>query len=265
LKIKRLALLRVLVLILIAMPLAACAGSSADGKMQTFTLSIQKSVQAELDSLDRDIKSAATQLSATGLSGTGARQILNDLFNKYVFLFDCNTIDTSGKMITVAPDSCISYEGANVASIDWIKDPAMSNVFRAVEGIDAVFISRPIYSEQGDVIGALSVLFQPEPFISAVAGQQLKNTEYEFHVMQTDGLTIFNSSGEETGKNLLTDPSYKSFPDLVELGRRFSTEESGTGNYTFVDHATGKDVEKYDYWVSAGLHGTSFRLISVRE
>mgnify|MGYP001115722101 CR=1 FL=1 len=48
----------------------------------------------------------------------------------------------------------------------------------------------------------------------------------------------------DTGKNFLTDPEYQPYKDLVALGSTMVTQESGSGNYTFVNHTTGKPSKK---------------------
>ena len=93
----------------------------------------------------------------------------------------------------------------------------------------------------------------------------LEGTGIALNVMQLDGLTIYDSEGADTGKNLLADPSFQPYKELVELGARIAAQESGSSSYTFINHETGEPVKKQAFWVSVGLHGTAWRLVSVQE
>jgi hypothetical protein len=242
-----------------------CTGSvNREGQLKTTTLQIQKAVQSELDNLDSDLSGAASELSGTGLSGPEARQILNGLCSKYPFIIDYATADTAGNMVTVAPEAYSSYEGSYIGTEN-VKKPELMQMFKAVEGMNAVAVIWPIFSDKGDFMGTLSALFKPETLFAMVAEPTLKGAGIEVDVMQLDGLNIYDSEGADTGKNLFTDPSFQSYKDLVALGAKIVAQESGTGSYTFINHATGKAVKKQAFWVSVGLHDTAWRLVSVQQ
>jgi len=249
-----------------------CTGSlNHEEQLKTTTLQIQEAVQSELDNLDSDLSGAASKLSGTGLSGPEARQILNELCSKHPFIIDSCTTDVAGKMVTVAPEAYSSYEGSDISTQDPMvklretKEPMLSQVFTAVEGIDAVVLMWPILSEKGDFIGSISALFKPETLFATTVEPMIKEAGIALNIMQLDGLNIYDSEGADTGKNLFTDPTFQPYKDLIELGHRMVTEESGTGSYTFTSQATGKTVKKQAFWVSVGLHGTAWRLVSVQE
>jgi hypothetical protein len=249
-----------------------CSSSTnQEDQLKTTTQQIQTAVQTELNKLDSDLSVVASKLSTIGLSGSEVRQNLNDLCSKYSFIIDSCTADANGKMVVVAPDSYSRYEGTDIsltdASIKFneTKAPMLSQVFLAVEGIDAVAIIWPILNKNNDFIGSISVLFTPETFFTLVTTPILKGTAIELNVMQIDGLNIYDSKGTDTGKNLLTDPTYQPYKELVELGSRIVAQESGSGDYTFINHATGKTVKKQAFWVSVMLHDTAWRLTSVQE
>lgn len=249
-----------------------CTGSAnQEEQLKTTTLQIQKAIQSELDNLDRDMSAAASELSRTGLSGPEARQILNGLTGKYPFVIDSCATNVAGKMVTIAPDTYSSYEGTDISTQDVTvkfnetKKPLLSQMFTAVEGIDAVVIIWPILSENGDSMGSLSALFRPETLFATTAEPILKGTGIALNVMQLDGLNIYDSQGNDTGKNLFTDPAFQPYTDLVALGHRMVAEESGTGSYIYISQSTGKTVKKQVFWASVGLHGTAWRLASVKE
>jgi len=83
--------------------------------------------------------------------------------------------------------------------------------------------------------------------------------------MQLDGMVIYCTTGTETGKNVLTDPSYKDFPDLIAQAVKIAAQKTGTGGYVYPDEATGRLMKKTIYWTSIGLHGTEWRIVSIAE
>ena len=96
----------VLTLSVMLAPAFGCAAPSGNEAQTKATVErIQIAIQAELDKLDADVADAALKLKSTGLSGDGARQILNGLCTKYPYLVDCSTVDTTGKVVTMAPDA----------------------------------------------------------------------------------------------------------------------------------------------------------------
>lgn len=262
----------VLVLALTLALVYGCTGpASQERQLKTTALQIQKAAQSQLNNLDRDISAVASDLSRIGLSGPEARQILNGLSSKYPFIIDCCTADPAGKIVTVAPNAYSHYEGSDISgqsvaiTFNETKKPALSQMFRAVEGMDAVVIMWPVLSDKGDFIGSVSALFKPETLFARIVEPAVKGTDIDVDVIQVDGLVIYASIGTETGTNLLTDPTYQPYKELVELGAKMTTQESGSGNYTFIDHTTGKPAKKQAFWVSVGLHGTAWRLVSVEK
>ena len=174
-------------------------------------------------------------------------------------------------MVTVAPEAYSKYEGSDISKQDptikfqVTKKPMLSQVFKAVEGFDAVVLMRPVVSEKGDFIGSVSALFKPETLLASVVEPAVKGSETEVTVIQLDGLAVYDSEGSDTGKNLFTDPIYQSYKELVSLGNKMVAQESGSGSYTFLNHAGGQAVEKQAFWVSVGLHNTMWRVESIAE
>lgn len=268
---KRIYLITLLALSLMFILAYGCtAPSSQELKLKTATEQIQTAVQTELNKLDLNLSAAAAALSRTGLSGTEARQILNGLTAKYPFIIDTCTADTAGKMVTVAPDAFSSYEGSDISQQDVTikfnetKKPLLSQMFRAVEGMDAVVIMWPVLSQNGDFMGSLSALFKPETLLAATSEPTLRGTDISLNVIQLDGLNIYDSGLADTGKNLFTDPEFQPYSELIALGHRMVAEQSGYGSYTFIYHPTGQMMKKMAYWATVGLHGTEWRLVSVQ-
>ena len=262
---KGLHLFLVIALSVMIAPVFGCAAPSGDeAQTKAAVEKIRVAAQAELDKLDADVADAALKLKGTGLSGDGARQILNGLCAKYPYLVDCSTVDTTGKIVTMAPDANRRYEGSNIGTQD-VKAPVLSPYLMTVEGIAAVSLMRPVLDEEGKQIGIIDALFTPEALLTGIVTPVLEGSGLAMNVLQTDGMTIFDLPKSDTGKNLLTDAEYKPYTDLVALGSRFAAEEYGSGTYTFPSHETTEPTKKLAVWGSVKLHGTAWRMIAVQE
>jgi hypothetical protein len=261
-----------LVLLVSISCLSACSYPVAEQSMLNGTATgFKQIVQRDLDQLDADAESAAEALGKTGLSGSEARQILDNLYRKNDYVVDCCATDASGKMVTIMPEIYSRYEGSDISgqevTIEYnqTKKPMLSKVFTAVEGFDAVVLIWPVVSDKSEDIGSLSVLFKPETLFNKAANTILSGNKIEIEVIQVDGLTLYDSSDEDTGTNLFTDPRFQPYTELISLGHKIAGQESGSGSYSYKSNENSQLVKKDAYWVSAGLHGTSWRIVAIIE
>jgi hypothetical protein len=134
-----------------------------------------------------------------------------------------------------------------------------------VEGPDAVVLVRPVVTEKGELLGVVSALFKPKALMDETIAPQAAVVALKINVMQLDGMVIYCTTGTETGKNVLTDPSYKDFPDLIAQAVKIAAQKTGTGGYVYPDEATGRLMKTTIYWTSIGLHGTEWRIVSIAE
>jgi hypothetical protein len=269
---RRISLLMALALFLVLIPAFGCKPPVVQpDQLKTVTMQIQNTAQMEMDALDHDLSTTASELPSTGLSATAVTDIFDVLVRKYPFVIDYATTDADGKMVTVLPAAYSSYEGTDIGSQPvtiQVKDtqkPLLSGMFKSVEGMDAVVIMWPVLSERGDFIGTVSALFKPEDLFAGIIKQGLEGTGIAIAVTQLDGLNIYDSQGNDTGKNLFTDPEYQPYTELIALGHRMVAEKSGSGTYTFLNHAGGKPVKKQAFWETTSLHGTDWRVVGVSE
>jgi hypothetical protein len=259
---KRILMLMVLALSLILIPAYGCARPITQEDQLKTTRQIQNTTQMILDALDRDLSTTASELSGTGLSGPEVTQRFDVLSIKYPFVIDYATADAAGKMVTVLPEAYSSYEGTYIGTEN-ITAPVLTLMLPAVEGMDAVALIWPVSSDNDTYIGTLSALFKPEDLFAGIIKGGLEGTGIDINVMQLDGLNIYDSQGNDTGKNLFTDPEFQPYTDLIVLGHQMVAEKSGSGTYTFPNHAGGKAVKKQAFWETVSLRGTEWRVMSV--
>ena len=240
-------------------------------QLKAATDSMQKAIQARLEKFDSDLAEASTRMTGTGLTGNGAREILEGLCRKHSFLVDTAAQDNSGTMVTLAPASARQYEGVNTGknevSTEFFTNvkPLLSNMFKAAQGYQALVLVRPVGTVDGRLMGSISGLFRPEDLVGDIIAPQASAAGIEVNFMQVDGVVMYSTDGHNTGKNVLTDPSFNDYPELVAQVRKITEQKTGTGTYLSHGQQPGTVVKKAVYWTTVGLHGTEYRLASVIE
>lgn len=227
----------------------------------------KKTVDSTLSEIDKDLKSAARELSSVDLKGEEARKILNGLCKYRPYIIDCSIIDTNGIKITVEPAEYEQYEGVNrsilpsVIALLKTKKPVMSDVYHSAEGINAISIGYPIFSDKGEFLGAVRMLIRHEMFLKPL----MEDKPCKIWVMQKNGLIVYDADPEEIGKNIFSDGMFNPFQDLVSFSKTVALSKDGAGSYNF--YADGlKDktlVQKIAAWDTTGLYGTEWRVVAM--
>ncbi|OPY50026.1 MAG: hypothetical protein A4E49_02874 [Methanosaeta sp. PtaU1.Bin112] len=252
------------------------SASNATTDMIFTLLQIQANVQGCLNDLDLDIANASRDLAATGLEGAAADEVLRELLETNSNLVEAVTFSKEGKIISAECKGCEGGEGADISSQEHIahvlkdKTPTLSRQFLLVEGYNGTALAYPVFSPQGEFLGGISAIIEPDKMLNNVVAAQLhfdienrsNITDYSFWTMDLDGLIAYDRDASQIGKNLFEDPLYKPYPSLLALGERMIIERSGHGYYSFqVTEGNKKVVTKESYWTTAGLHGREWRLI----
>jgi len=226
-----------------------------------------QAIDSTLAEIDTDIKAAAKSLSATDLKGDAARKILNDLRKYRPYVVDCSIIDPDGVKITVEPAEYKQYEGADrtdlpsVVSLLKTKKPVMSNVYHSAEGMHAVSIGYPIFSDKGEFLGAVRMLIRHEVFLKPLVEEE----PCKIWMMQKNGLIVYDADPEEIGKNMFSDPMFSPFEDLISFSKTVASSKNGAGSYSFYVYGLKdkKIVKKIAVWDTTGLYGTEWRVIAM--
>ncbi|VVB68435.1 Cache domain protein [uncultured archaeon] len=265
----------VLMILLPSLGLAA-EGNATGEKLSTdsnddiafFLLQLQAEIQGSLNDRDALVADAAERLSAAGLEGEKARKILQSL-NASGFI-GAATISPQGKKLTVEPSQFRAAEGTIVNQTIWSsfiksKDPFMSQIIRLVEGNDAVTLVYPVLSPADNFTGAVCANMPPNEFLEAIIAPKLEGTPFDVWVIQKDGRILYDSNSDEEGLMLLSDPLFKPYPTLLDVGRKMIAERSGMGSYNFfLDEEYTQNETKEVYWTTVGLHGNDWRLAVTR-
>jgi polar amino acid transport system substrate-binding protein len=241
-----------------------------DNDMAYFLMQLQASIQGQLNDLDMAVADSSYQLSATGIEGESARSILLNLTGSSPYFTEATTGSPQGKIVTAEPAVFRNSEGTDISKnnatirLMQTKGPVFSAVFRLVEGYDASIISYPVFSASGQFIGGIGAIVKPAELLGSIIAPRLLKTNYSFTVIQTDGLSLYDSDPSQVGKNLFDDPMYQSYPQLLALGKNVVAERSGMGSYIFLNKEHDRNVTKEVYWTSVGLHGNEWRLVVSR-
>jgi polar amino acid transport system substrate-binding protein len=252
----------------------SAADSATD--MLFMLLQIQADVQGNLNDLDLDVANAAQNLSTTGLEGTAARGVLHKLLETNSNLAEAVTFSKDGKIIIAECKGCEGSEGVDISSQEHIahvlktKTPTFSKQFLLVEGYNGTALAYPVFSPQGEFLGGISTIIEPDKLLNAVVAPQLhfdiynrsNITDYSFWLMHLDGLIAYDRDASQIGKYLFEDQLYKPYPSLLALGEKMITARSGHGYYSFqVTEGNKRLVTKESYWTTAELHGKEWRLV----
>lgn len=230
----------------------------------------EQQVTAAFERLDTGLKKAAGKLGKTGLTGEGARQVLSEACKEFSYAVDCATIDTKGRLTTIEPALYRRFEGTDISAQEQVRQmlklhkPVMSQVFRSVEGYDAVDSQYPVFNPEGRFIGSVSVMFKPEKFLGEIIQPLLKGVPLDISVMDLEGRTLYDSDPAQVGLNIFTSSLFQPYTEFVQLARKIAATPQGNGTYRFKkENLSGPDAEKKAYWTSVSLYGVSWRLVAI--
>ena len=254
-------------IIVIAMFVASYAFAADMSDIMPVLKSVKQGIDSTLLEIDKDIKAAAQELSTTDLKGEAARKILNGLRKFRPYVVNCAIIDANGMQVTVEPAEYKQYENIDRTELPHViqllktKKPVMSNVYESAEGIHAISIGYPIFSDKGELLGLVRMLIKYELFLKPLAADK----PCEVWIMQPNGLIVYDPDPEQIGKNIFSDNMFKSFEDLISFSKTVALSKSGAGSYKFyVEGFKDKTVaEKIAAWDTAGLYGTEWRVVTM--
>jgi hypothetical protein len=225
-----------------------------------------RQAQAELARLDQTLAEAARDLAKRGLTGAGAREALRSLSRACPVTIDICTVDLQGRMVTIEPKGFHHLEGYDISAQEQVrllwqtKRPVMSQVFRTVEGVEAVDMEHPILGEGGELLGAVSAIFRPEALLARAWRGVDASHDMEPWAMDATGRILYDQDANEVGLLLFDDDIYLGFPELLALGRRMLAERQGQGGYSFPARGDYQPVSKACAWATVELYGVWWRV-----
>ncbi|MFA5149003.1 MAG: cache domain-containing protein [Candidatus Omnitrophota bacterium] len=256
---------------------AACCFQAVDARGAgrddplSVILPLQGKINSSFAKLDAEVAAAARELQKTGIEGPEARKIIRKLAKSSRYAVDCSTVNMKGDLVVVEPEEYRKYEGRNIidqAQVDLLRKtgrPVLGDVFMAVEGFYATALEHPVFSDKGEMIGSISLLFRPEYFFSSIAEPEVKNLPVHVWVMQRDSRDIYDDDPKQVGKYILEDPMYKPFPSVINFVKKIAADQTGSGSYDFYDIGTKEVIKKDAVWTTVGLYGAQWRLVVTKR
>jgi len=232
---------------------------------------LESVIMGMLKGIDRTLTKSASVIGKLGPSNLETRRVLKECRLGRSYVIDCAFIDDKGVIKVIEPDRYKNSEGIDISYQDAVKEilktrePVMSDLIDSVEGIKSVDFKVPVFSEKKEFLGCVSMLTRIEEMIKFAAVQVEAGRGVKTWVMQKDGLIIYETDHSQIGLNLFSDPLYKGYPELVELGRRMVKEASGQGTYTFLINGTQKVVRKDAAWRTLSFYGKEWVLVAYQQ
>jgi hypothetical protein len=228
----------------------------------------QINTNRELRQIGESLIYASKQLSTAGISGDQTDAILNALTANSSFIINSGTQNLENVMVAVEPSNWSYIEGRNVGEQTYLNTnpngevtPIMTPVIPLQSDMMGNALAAPIFNSNKELIGVVSVIFDPAKLLNATITAALHGTSFTTTVMQVDGLMIYDTDPLQLYKNMFTDPAYANYTQLLLLGHHVADYSSGYGTYKFtVDAASPIVVNKECYWTTVSPYGQEWRI-----
>ncbi len=163
-------------------------------------------------------------------------------------------------MVAVQPDEYSSTIGQNVGEQKWLNTnpdgaitPMMTPFIPLIENCSGIAMAAPIFNVNKEMIGVVSVIFNPQQLLDASIKAVTTDPQYEFTVMQLNGLMMFDSNSAAQGQNFFASTDNT---EILNIGHQIVKDSSGYSTYS-----TGSGQQKQSYWTTIGSYGGEWRLI----
>ena len=238
--------------------------------MEVVAGKISASVNSEFSEINSGLLNTSTDLAISGLSGPEAERLLRENLRRHPWAVSSRTVAGNGAVQAAVPLTFGRFTGRDISMQPAVKKalanrtPGLSGVFLMEEGVLGVAQSYPVISQSGEYLGYVDITYAPEDFLDRHVVVSERGNAYDVWVAQTDGTVIYDSTKEEVGRNILTDPVY-SDPALKKTASQILRESSGTTTYTFFNRAWNRNVTKTAVWDTAETGGMAWRVVVTSE
>jgi hypothetical protein len=244
------------------------ASDAAKVDMVTTLAKAQTSTDVELRRIGESLIYASKKLSSSGISGIKADQILNELAANSSYIINAATENLQNVIAAAEPSNWSYIEGKNVGAQTYLNTnpdgevtPVMSPLIALQSDMMGNAIAAPIFDANKQLIGVVSIIFDPARLLNDTVTAALQETSYTTTVLQTDGLMIYDTDPLQINKNMFTDPAYANYTQLLLLGHHVAQYSSGYGTYKFtVDAASPIVVNKECCWSTVSAYGQEWRI-----
>lgn len=230
---------------------------------------VRDGLTASMDSLNTALGDAVSQFAASGIDTVQMRAKLLELFGSSSFAKEFSFINTQGILQIIEPAAYHSYQGNDISTQPHVVSafqtlqPALSDVFQVLEGYLACVDIHPIVNGI-QLLGAIDGVFTPAEVLGRIILPIVKDQDFEIWVMERTGVVLFDQDAAEIGLNVLTDPLYADYPELIAACNKMIAEESGETTYSFFQTGTSTVVTKKTYWNTFAMYGNEWKIVWVK-
>jgi hypothetical protein len=230
---------------------------------------VKNKLAASIDSLNNSLTIVAGQIAQNGIDSNFIRGKLLELYTGSTFSKEFCYITTAGVLEIIEPPAYYSYQGTDISTQAHViasfgsKQPALSNAFYVVEGYWATVDLHPIVNNS-TLLGGICSVFAPQEILGRIITPVVNNQSFEMWVMEKDGVVLYDQDTAEVGLNVLTDPMYAAFPELITACQKIAANKSGETTYSFYQSGTSTVVTKKTYWDTYYYHDKEWKIIWVK-
>ncbi|MDD4652926.1 MAG: hypothetical protein PHQ34_11940 [Methanothrix sp.] len=234
-------------------------------------LTASDAMNANLSRMETALEDASLALTETGIDGPAANAVLLNLTRTDPSVIDCITIDASGIVQEVEPESFESVKGENLIGQSQVNDTIRTGMYsgihfiNAVEGFQAIDSEMPVFDRNGTIIGTVSLMFNSSQFFGNVLKSFQPTGNSNIWVSRADDATILFDTDPSQAFFNKSSSLYQDYPELLSLFDRMSLERTGYQTYDFLDEVHSKIIKKGCYWTTIPNRGTEMRLVLTLE
>ncbi len=227
-------------------------------------------INGELESVRTSAGESARVLGEAGLTSAAGKEAVRQAMLNHPYAESALVITKDGTVAMAVPENYAGVVNSDLSAHPETERavrervPIVSEVFSLEEGYSGVAQSYPVFKEGGEYLGFVSIAYRPDALIDRVIAPLTNGTPYDAWVAQTDGRVIYDTTPEEIGRNLFSDPGYQS-RGLQEAFTRIAAEPSGSLEYSFWDRNWERNVTKEAKWDTAGIDGAEWRIVVTRS
>lgn len=265
-------------IIILEISCTACASNEIRFGQQTTggeplwrLLTASDAVNCNLSRIETALEDASLALTETGIDGPAAQSVLLNLTRADSSVIDCITIDASGIVREVEPESFQSVKGENLKWQSQVNDTIRTRMYsgihfiNAVEGLQAIDSEMPVFDRNGTLIGTVSLMFNSSQFFGNVLRPFQPTGNSNIWVSRADDATILFDTDSSQAFFNKSSSLYQDYPELLRLFDRMSLERTGYQTYDFLDESHSGIIKKGCYWTTIPDRGTEMRLVLTLE
>lgn len=229
---------------------------------------VKNSLTKSFDTLNSGLAANTSALATLTGDSLTIRNTLIDFYENSSFITESSFIDQDGILEMIEPSEYYGFQGSDISGQAHVvksfqtKQPVLSQGFELIEGFTAAIVIHPIVNNN-QVLGALDCVFYPDVVLGRAILPVVEGQAFEIWVMEKGGVVLFDQDEEEIGLNVITDPLYADFPELIAAAELIDAEESGKTTYSFYQTGTNDLVVKETYWKTIHICDNEWKIIWV--